>query len=348
MKTINPKVCETTVGISLRTKGRYNVKVYRADGTLKTETGWFENKLLDAGLRVLAAANVGENYYISYAFAFGRGNTPVEFSNTGLANFAFGYRGQMNLAATKVYHTTGGAPRTVVTAGVRGTAITAEQAGNISELGVTLHTGDQWGSQWPAADSTYISRALLRNALGEPVTLTLEEGEQIEAYWELTVYAPEETTVSVPHNIDGVETLIDVQYRPANLSDGASVSKCLYSFTAYRIPALAMLLSNSTAPFVTNASGDGTLGPVTGSAGASAPGSLMTGATAVSAYNIANPRSRDIVLEVPAGVARRILGGNALTEWCPVQFKLATPIEKPASHRYRLNVRVSLDNYGGN
>lgn len=206
MKTINPKVCETTVGISLRTKGRYNVKVYRADGTLKTETGWFENKLLDAGLRVLAAANVGGNYYISYAFAFGRGNTPVEFSNTGLANFAFGYRGQMNLGATRTYHTTDGTPRTVVVAGVRGTAITAAQAGNISELGVTLHTNDQWGEQWPSAGK-HLHRVehCCETLWGNPPHLRLKKASRLKPIGNLRYTHPKKQQLACPTILTGLK-----------------------------------------------------------------------------------------------------------------------------------------------
>ena len=170
------------VGLS----GEYKLIVRHGDGTIKGETDWFDNLILDSGLNAMgtiAAIN---------RCAIGTGTTAPAASQTALVAFAASTTtvvSSTNTAqASAPYFTT----RTITFRFALGAL-----NGNYSEVGVG----------W--ADISMFSRALIVDGVGAATTITVTSAEQLDVVYRLKIYAPTADVVGavtisgVSYNITG-------------------------------------------------------------------------------------------------------------------------------------------------
>jgi len=167
------------VGLS----GEYNLRVIRGDGSVKSETGWFPNIILDAGLNRWGTSNI-----ISGA-AVGTGTSTPTAAQTGLdAQVTFTTTaapgGALTAQGSPPYYTS----RTLVYRTTLG-ALTGQA---LSEVGAGWLTG-----------ANMFSRALILDSGGSPTTITVLATEQLDIIYRLRGYPPNVDTSSV-HTIGAV------------------------------------------------------------------------------------------------------------------------------------------------
>lgn len=173
----------------VKVAGKYSIQVLKADGSVKHDTGWFDNLITDGGLDALAT-NVNFARYCQV----GSGSTIPSNGDTALASrIASVDKGtgwcsinNSGAASSSPYYQY---QRIVYTfsAGVA--------TGNISEVGVG----------WASTGSLF-SRALILDTYGNPTTITVLSDEQLIVTYEFRYY-PIETdqtgSVTFSGNIGG-------------------------------------------------------------------------------------------------------------------------------------------------
>jgi len=167
------------VGLS----GEYNLRIIRADGSVKSETGWFPNIILDAGLNrwgtggVVNGAAVGTGTSTPTAAQTGL-DAQVTFTNTTSPGASVTAEGSPPyfISRSYVYRTTLG-------------ALTGQA---LSEV----------GSGW-ATGANMFSRALILDSGGAPTTITVLATEQLDIIYRLRGYPPTVDTSST-HTIGAV------------------------------------------------------------------------------------------------------------------------------------------------
>lgn len=149
-------------------QGFYRLTVRRRDGSVKQDTGWFPNLILDEGLNGIGKHQVFNTCYV------GSGSTPPIATNTKLENLVgstSGTQSQANgyLDVTPYY----GWSRRVYR------FLEGAATGNLSEVGVGYST------------ATYLfSRALILDGNGAPTTITVLADEVLDVAYELRLYPP--------------------------------------------------------------------------------------------------------------------------------------------------------------
>lgn len=161
--------------VNQEVQGRFQLKVYKADGTLKTDTGWFNNLVLDQGLNIMAT-----NSWFN-GVAVGTGNSePIasqvkldaESARTNKSVAGSTEKGALLITGTTdYYHWHRSAYR--FAAGVFKNV-------NLAEVGITSQAGTLW------------NRALLKDTEGNPTTITVLEDEYLDVIVEFRVYCKDE------------------------------------------------------------------------------------------------------------------------------------------------------------
>jgi len=167
------------VGLS----GEYNLRVIRGDGSVKSETGWFPNIILDAGLN-----RWGTGTIIAGA-AVGTGTSTPTVAQTGL-DAQVTYTTTLGVGAATTAQ--GSAPYYTSRTIVYRTALGALNGEALSEVSVGWATG-----------SSMFSRALILDGGGSPTTITVLTAEQLDIIYRLRGYPPDVDTSSV-HTIGAV------------------------------------------------------------------------------------------------------------------------------------------------
>lgn len=165
---------------------------------------WQDNMILDQGF-VQLIVNVSTDASIAFAsFGVGSSSQAVQPTDTGLiAPIAFTSSG----AATHGWDESGGFGWSrVVKSFARGAA-----AGNISEL-TTGYTGN---------NTSAMARALVRDAIGNPTTITVLSDEVLTVTWEWRKWWTIGQPNTVEYLVDGVPKTTTVSYKQ-NLSTRAS------------------------------------------------------------------------------------------------------------------------------
>lgn len=149
--------------------GRFRVEAVRADGSAREICDWFDNLILNQGLDALA----GRTDYLSYCQC-GVGANAAQATDTQLQSRIAGiaadtqYSAQINTTDRYLY-------LDLVYTFPIGSA-----TGNISELGIG----------WGATGTSLFSRALVKDASGNPITITVLADEQLRVYYQYRVYQP--------------------------------------------------------------------------------------------------------------------------------------------------------------
>lgn len=167
--------------IQIPLAGFYSLKAIRPDGSERVLADWFENLILDAGLN-----RMGTGTFLDYA-QVGTGSTAPAITDTALVA-RVGSSNTINTSSTGAASSSpyyGYNRKTFRFAA--GTA-----TGNLSEVGVG----------WASTGSLF-SRALIKDAFGDPTTITVLADEVLDVTYELRSYAPLTDSAPAVVNISG-------------------------------------------------------------------------------------------------------------------------------------------------
>lgn len=173
--------------------GRFQVQVYRADGTLKMDTGEQDNLILNKGLDFLGSG-AGN---MMYACAIGSGSAAPRVTDTELgAALQVVERSGTGRVTNKEYVNDGSGTYKVSDMWVY--RFEAVESMNVSELGLSS-TRVRDGTGLPATYKYNLcTRALIKNPEGSPITIPLIAGEVLVVYYTLyQVYSTEDTVSSI-------------------------------------------------------------------------------------------------------------------------------------------------------
>lgn len=184
----------------------HNVQVKRADGTVKFETGEFANLILDQGLTRMVQLNSGNPITPIACFtscSVGTGNSPPAANQTALDNQVANTNiGDASVTAAGHNYDEGYIwSRYTYTFGLG--AINNQ---NISELAIG------WGG-----GASIFSRALIRDAEGNPTSITILSDEQLIVTWEHRRYWPQEDIVGTIANVGNKGGTFQYTVRPARI-----------------------------------------------------------------------------------------------------------------------------------
>jgi len=169
--------------------GFYRLEVQEADGRCHWLTDWFHNHIPDAGLNL--CATTATRYA---ACQVGTGNDEPTDADTTLKTFLAGTTNRVFMAQTG---NTSSEPYWFESY-YRYDFNTGAVVGNIAEVGI--------GPQ-ATSGSTLFSRELIRDADGDPTTITVTSSQTLRVHHRLRHYAPAgDTTGSLVANINGTPT----------------------------------------------------------------------------------------------------------------------------------------------
>jgi len=187
-----------TINFKIKFGGEYRLQVFDADMVEKTDTGFFDNIITDAFFNTILAAGGGApNTQFNYC-GVGSGSATPMASNTSITQL--GARvGQFSANTTN----SGMVNTTVIQYRFTVGAI----VGTIAEVGLFL--GSTGGST--------NSRALIKDGVGAPTTITLLATDTLYITWRATCTVPS-TDVSGVLSVSGVN--YNYVMRPCNITAG--------------------------------------------------------------------------------------------------------------------------------
>lgn len=213
------------IPLKVGVRGRFRLDAIDPDGNVRELAPWQDNLVTDIGLNALAGWVTGSpgqtgdpdfNYNSSsltqYCFV-GSGSTPPTFGDT--APGAFVARAPRGNTITKSSSTS--APWYTGGIAVYQFAVGAA-AGNLSEVGLDNgQTGSSQGYKY-----WMFSRALIKNAAGDPITVTVLPTEILQVSYETRTYLDTDS-IKEFKVMDGT-TEITVRMRPHNLPNPATTA----------------------------------------------------------------------------------------------------------------------------
>lgn len=185
------KIIEATTEVKVRVKGRYRMQVIRPDGSVRLDTGWFDNLITNIGLDQYYQLSGMGNCYV------GSGNTAPAFTDTQLVALVGSGSG-----AGGTTQTNNGVSPYVGTTTLNYTFPAGTATGNLSEIGLG------------ATATTLFSRALIVDNVGSPTTITILSNEQLNVSYQLGTIVPL-TDVVGSITITGIGT-VSTTVRAAN------------------------------------------------------------------------------------------------------------------------------------
>lgn len=202
--------------------GFINLQVKHADGKM-TETGWFNNLILDTFFNRYAANNDMVNSAMSCRV--GNGVTPPDNGDTALVSQigSIARTGGSNVVGSIDVTNN----RVVAKSINQFIASVGSITGNISEIGFEFA---------PASGGLHAgslnSRSLTKDSFGTPTPITVTATDQLIVNYTIEVYVPlVDYTATIPITIDGVTTNYDVIGRVAG-GYGQTVENILKGATA--------------------------------------------------------------------------------------------------------------------
>lgn len=182
-------------------EGHFRMVRRKADtGEVVGDTGWFPNLITNVGLNQLGT---GEPW--SGGCVVGTGNATPLPTDTTLQAFR-----ARTITRTGIQEYPYSTTSPYWSGSVRGWRFAeGAAAGNLTEVGVT------WLTQ---TNPAVFSRALIKDALGNPTTLTVLSNEVLDVFYELRVYMQEIDTLSPPINLLGTNHVFTM--RAGNIAGG--------------------------------------------------------------------------------------------------------------------------------
>lgn len=305
---MNHPIFETKLGVC----GFYKFEAVRADGSARVLADWFQNLITDYGLNGMGSGTGGAAYC-----RIGSGSTAPANSDTALVAQVASVARQSAAAGVSSPSPYYGWWRGVYEFPV------GAAAGNISEVGVShLATG-----------ANLISRSLIRDSGGTPVTLTVLSDEILRVTYEFRVYVVE-TDATATITIKGVSTTVTA--RPGDIGTTPTVQNYLQSSQHFRF------FSQNTYNYVLTGASSG-IGAITGSpTGTFAPTLAVTHA----AYTAGN-FYRDSTLTVGGSEAVGQIGAIYARSGDPVYWQIgfSPRINKATGETLTVTARISWARY---
>ena len=156
-----------------KVKGRYKLTVRKPNGDIRLETDWFDNLITNNGLDELITLNGSGSSWARYC-RIGSGSTTPSFTDVALDSQ---YASTGTIQTRTISYVTGPPAHISHTVVYRFDAIGAGVTRTITEIGVSS------GSATPL-----ISRALILDTSGNPITITMIEGEVLDATYQYDYY----------------------------------------------------------------------------------------------------------------------------------------------------------------
>lgn len=198
-----------------RVSGRFMIEKILPGGERVVAADWFENLVTDNGLNLLGSTSASE---LTGACGAGAGTTPPANGDSALQS-------PIGTRTPNVTMTTGPTSTPVDHTWMRKTYTFAigQVVGNVAELGTFSST----------SGGTMFSRALVKDTLGNPTTITVRADEQLVVTYELRKYPPltdQSGTISI--TVDGVPTDYNYTIRTANFNNSAHQGPYYWSAAA--------------------------------------------------------------------------------------------------------------------
>lgn len=314
-------------------KGRFKARVYGPDGKLRKESGWSSNVVTDLGVRMLlGGSTVGfSTTSVSIRCSCGSGNSAASVGDTQIQSFVAG-TGSV-ISNSTVRNSTVSPYYVMHTWTWRFTEGQAQ--GNISELCVVNN------SSTPTASSPAFSRALVRDAAGNPTTITVLADEFLDVTYELFLYPPSsDSSGSFNQMIDGSPAAFSYVIRASNIQTAGTPgnSSGWASSGSSGVPTVFANTGGQTSSYTFG----GSLGGV-GSAPTGARNEFTGGTTSATAnYEL---KYRDLTFT--AGLSNSNVTFDCLRfacNLCCYQMQLSPAITKINTKTYTITIRITLDN----
>lgn len=180
------------INVDFGVQGRFMMEAIKPDGTVRELAPWQDNLITDTGLASMggwqyrdAPSDPGSNYVSSGTTEYcwvGSGSTPPAFTDTAPANYVANTNTQIDTTAVRsnpgdAKHFTGARRIFQFAAGAA--------QGNLAEIG--LSNGRHIGPT-PTYKLWIFSRALIKNANGDPITVTVLPDEILQVTYEHRMY----------------------------------------------------------------------------------------------------------------------------------------------------------------
>lgn len=230
---------EQKLGLS----GEFQVIVRRTDGSIKFDSGMQPNLVLDNGIKhylglpmVNSAGKqqtAHKNGFMNYCYV-GTGNKQPQVTDISLQNMVARHTGSREETHGKEEPDTGLHEGYVKVWRRAKYVFDGINNQNITEVGLAVWYGDE---RIESVDYnnvyTLVTRALIKDNRGTPITVTVLEGEILEVIYQINMYVDIKrqtgsfTLTTTKNNQDTVETF-DYFLQPFNVSSGENIINWLY------------------------------------------------------------------------------------------------------------------------
>lgn len=331
--------------------GQLRYEITTASGDLKESSDWFDNLVVKTGLIQLAQAG-GSTYYggdsninnnLQKNCAIGSGNAAPTMSQDALQEFVKAtYGNQINNS----YNYTPGSEQYVLTQTYK-YDFTGLNNVNITEVGLCTDDGRK-----------IYTRALIKDSMGQPVSITILSGETLTVYYKLTLVL---NTGDTKNNFmlsddNGNEVPYKATIRLANVGNvypynyavgnplknyldvgGSGRVKANIGVSSNDLSALTTFPSTNLLDLTKNSDTAGVSTKLTQSVDSSSD-AVATLATANLGINDANGNIRTIVFLWAQSLALQVRVGKADDD---------APIVKDNTKKLLLTIRITFSNYEG-
>lgn len=154
---------------SARVSGRYKLTVRKSNGDIRLETDWFDNLITNTGLDALLSTDVYGDF--ASRCHIGSGSTTPSYTDTALVSQYATTTSRQSVDVTELTSPY----RYSTTIVYRFAAVGAGVTRTIREIGTSSNSLE-----------TLVSRALILDSSGNPMTITMYEEEVLDATYEFT------------------------------------------------------------------------------------------------------------------------------------------------------------------
>lgn len=326
-------IIDATFGL----KGRYKAVVRGPDMEVRRESEWSDNVVTNLGVQMLlGGATVSpSNTAVSIRCSCGSGNATPSVTDTQIQSFIAGTN---STAANSTVRNSTVAPYYVMHTWTWRFGIGVAQ-GNVAELCVVNNTST------PTASSPVFSRALVRDAGGNPTVITVGPDEYLDVTYELYLYPSSSDQVGTfSQMIDGSPVSFSFVSRASNIQQGGAAGNSP-GWAANGSGSIATVFGlASTSAGTSSVYVGGELGGV----GTTPTGTSVTTSrfgSASSATGVYSSKYRDITYTAGLDESNVTFACIRLAYnlGC-VQMKFDPPITKVNTKTYTITIRVTLDN----
>lgn len=326
-------IIDATFGL----KGRYKAVVLGPDMEVRRESAWSDNVVTNLGVQMLlgGATVAPSNVAVNLQCSCGSGNSTPSVNDTQIQSFIAGT--SSTISNSTVRNSTVAPYYVMHTWTWRFPAGAAQ--GNVAELCVVNNNST------PNASRPVFSRALVRDAGGNPTVITVGPDEYLDVTYELYLYPPSsDQTGTFSQIIDGSPESFSFVSRASNMQATGSPgnSSGWASNNASQLPTIFGIAPAGS--FFSGVYVGGDLGGV----GGSPTGTLVETnrfGSSTTATGVYASKYRDITYTAGLTESNTTFSCIRLAYnlGC-VQMKFDPPITKVNTKTYSITIRVTLDN----